>query len=92
MREFIAANTAWLTVFQLPTYAPDLNPQEGIWIAGQARPRQPCGSRPGPDHQGREAQAQADPVPPGLRRQLPCGHRPHHGRLTGAALQNRQSP
>jgi transposase len=31
MRKFIDANTAWLTVFQLPTYAPDLNPQEGIW-------------------------------------------------------------
>ncbi|MER5201501.1 transposase [Streptomyces sp. NPDC002884] len=30
MRRFIAANAAWLTVFQLP-YAPDLNPQEGIW-------------------------------------------------------------
>nr|WP_308307422.1 transposase [Streptomyces sp. ISL-10] len=25
------ANGDWLTVFQLPTYAPDLNPQEGIW-------------------------------------------------------------
>ncbi|MEU9245909.1 IS630 family transposase [Streptomyces sp. NPDC048385] len=31
MREFIAANAHWLTVFQLPAYAPDLNPQEGIW-------------------------------------------------------------
>ncbi|MEU7112910.1 transposase [Streptomyces sp. NPDC046182] len=31
IREFIAANAAWLTAFQLPTYAPDLNPQEGIW-------------------------------------------------------------
>ena len=31
MREFIAANAEWLTVFQLPTYAPDLNPTEGIW-------------------------------------------------------------
>ncbi|MFD7731911.1 transposase [Kitasatospora phosalacinea] len=31
MREFIAANADWLTVFQLPTYAPDLNPTEGIW-------------------------------------------------------------
>jgi transposase len=31
MQEFIAANQHWLTVFQLPTYAPDLNPQEGIW-------------------------------------------------------------
>ncbi|MBB4981470.1 transposase [Streptomyces sp. SFB5A] len=31
MRESIDRNAAWLTVFQLPTYAPDLNPQEGIW-------------------------------------------------------------
>jgi transposase len=31
MKEFIAANEDWLTVYQLPTYAPDLNPQEGIW-------------------------------------------------------------
>ncbi len=31
LREFFEANTDWLTVFQLPTYAPDLNPQEGIW-------------------------------------------------------------
>jgi transposase len=30
MRELIAANAEWLTVFRLPTYAPDLNPQEGI--------------------------------------------------------------
>ncbi|MEU7005416.1 transposase [Streptomyces sp. NPDC046332] len=30
-REFIEANAEWLTVFQLPTYAQDLNPQEGIW-------------------------------------------------------------
>ncbi|WP_315986740.1 transposase [Streptomyces sp. STR69] len=31
MREFIEANAEWLTVFQPPVYAPDLNPQEGIW-------------------------------------------------------------
>lgn len=31
MREFIAANADRLTVFQLPTYAPDLNPTEGVW-------------------------------------------------------------
>jgi transposase len=31
LREFIAANAEWLTVVQLPTYAPDLNPTEGIW-------------------------------------------------------------
>ncbi|MFF3313849.1 transposase [Streptomyces sp. NPDC002952] len=29
LREFIDANAEWLTVVQLPTYAPDLNPTEG---------------------------------------------------------------
>lgn len=31
MREFIAASAEWLTVFQLPTYAPNLNSTEGVW-------------------------------------------------------------
>jgi transposase len=31
MRAFAAENASWLTVFQLPAYAPDLNPAEGIW-------------------------------------------------------------
>ncbi|MCX4690261.1 transposase [Kitasatospora purpeofusca] len=31
MKDFVAANEDWLTVFQLPSYAPDLNPQEGVW-------------------------------------------------------------
>ncbi|SCE38220.1 DDE superfamily endonuclease [Streptomyces sp. DvalAA-14] len=31
MRAFIETNGEWLTVFHLPTYAPGLNPQEGIW-------------------------------------------------------------
>ncbi|WP_455567403.1 IS630 family transposase [Streptomyces anandii] len=31
MRAFIETNAEWLTVFHLPTYALDLNPQEGIW-------------------------------------------------------------
>ncbi|GKQ37611.1 hypothetical protein ALMP_41480 [Streptomyces sp. A012304] len=30
MRRYIAERD-WLTVFQLPPYAPDLNPVEGIW-------------------------------------------------------------
>lgn len=29
--DFIHANAEWLTVVQLPTYAPDLNPTEGVW-------------------------------------------------------------
>ncbi|MEU9255950.1 transposase [Streptomyces sp. NPDC048270] len=31
MRAFIEANADWLTVFQSPSYAPALNPQEGMW-------------------------------------------------------------
>nr|WSX54155.1 transposase [Streptomyces sp. NBC_00974] len=31
MRAFIEANADWLTVFQFPSYSPDLNPQEGFW-------------------------------------------------------------
>lgn len=31
MRRFIADNADWLRVVQLPAYAPDLNPAEGIW-------------------------------------------------------------
>ncbi|MFD7079980.1 transposase [Streptomyces sp. NPDC059918] len=31
MRAFIEANEDWLTVFQLPSCAPDLNPQAGVW-------------------------------------------------------------
>jgi DDE superfamily endonuclease len=31
MRAFTAAHGDWLTVVQLPAYAPDLNPVEGVW-------------------------------------------------------------
>ncbi|MFF2780589.1 transposase [Streptomyces sp. NPDC058052] len=31
LKTFFEANSHWLIVFQLPTYAPDLNPQEGVW-------------------------------------------------------------
>jgi transposase len=30
MREFVDAHD-WLTVVQLPAYAPELNPTEGVW-------------------------------------------------------------
>ena len=31
MRTFTGAHPDWLTVVQLPAYAPDLNPVEGAW-------------------------------------------------------------
>jgi DDE superfamily endonuclease len=31
LADFAAENKAWLRVYRLPAYAPDLNPAEGIW-------------------------------------------------------------
>lgn len=31
LTDFIAQNESWLRVFSLPSYAPDLNPAEGVW-------------------------------------------------------------
>ncbi|MFB9881842.1 transposase [Planobispora siamensis] len=31
LADFAAANSSWLRVVQLPTYAPELNPAEGVW-------------------------------------------------------------
>ena len=31
MHEFIGEHRDWLTVVQLPAFAPDLNPVEGLW-------------------------------------------------------------
>ncbi|WP_271215846.1 transposase [Streptosporangium carneum] len=40
MRTAIEARP-WLTVFQLPVYAPELNPAEGVWSVLKPRPGQP---------------------------------------------------
>ncbi|MFF8840298.1 transposase [Streptomyces sp. NPDC015130] len=73
MREFIDAYAEWLTVFRLPTYAPDLNPTEGVWSVVK---RDICRGRPRSDHPGREAPAQTDPVPAARGRRLPRRHGP----------------
>lgn len=31
MRKFITAHPDWLTIVQMPAYAPELNPTEGVW-------------------------------------------------------------
>jgi transposase len=31
MRGFIRAHGDWLSVYRLPSYAPELNPAEGVW-------------------------------------------------------------
>ncbi|WTU53138.1 transposase [Streptomyces sp. NBC_00057] len=49
LREFIAANADWLTMFQLLTQAPDLNAQDGLcpWSSATATSPPPtwAGSR-----------------------------------------------
>ncbi|MFF0096097.1 hypothetical protein ACFYSF_40125 [Streptomyces canus] len=47
MKKFIDANAEWLTVFQLPAYAPDLNPTESRSSATWATwpPRTSVGSQ-----------------------------------------------
>jgi hypothetical protein len=79
MKEFIEANAEWLTVFQLPTYAPDLNPQEGIWSLVE----RDIGNLAAADL---SEITQAHPVPPGIDRRLSRGHWADHRRLTDITL------
>ncbi|MET9623001.1 transposase [Streptomyces sp. NPDC006464] len=81
LRDFIDANAEWLTVVQLPTYAPDLNPTEGV-VPGQARHRQPRRRQPQPNNPRGQTSAQAAPVPAGRDRRLSCRHRLGPGHLT----------
>ena len=54
MRAFTAGHPDWLTVIQVPAYAPDLNPVEGAWsamkrrTAGATSPPAPQTSSPPP--------------------------------------------
>lgn len=79
MSELIAARD-WLTIFQLPPYAHELNPVELVWshlkrslasLPGQAQPR--------PADRAGQDPAQADAVPARAPRRVPGQHqaRPH---------------
>ena len=65
LRAFFEANTAWLSVFQLPTYASGPQPAGGRLVTGHTRHRQPRRRRPQPDHPRGETQAQDAAVPAG---------------------------
>ena len=62
MRELIAARL-WLTVYQLPPYAPELNPVEGVW-SHLKRSLANLTTQPRPAHRLGEDAAEADAVPP----------------------------
>ncbi|WP_443048099.1 transposase [Streptomyces sp. H39-S7] len=75
MRRYVAGRD-WLTVFQLPPYAPDLNPVEGIWSVLR---RTTTANRAFADPDNlitavRRGLAPA-PVPPRRPRRLPHRHR-----------------
>jgi hypothetical protein len=70
MRELIAARD-WLTVFQLPAYAPELNPVETGLVKPQAAAGQPGQAGHHPADRAGEDPAQADAVQTRTPRRLP---------------------
>nr|WP_239003515.1 transposase [Nocardia panacis] len=77
MRKFVAAHD-WLRIYQLPTYAPDLNPVEGIWSLLR-RGRLANRILTDPDHLARIVRDDLHRLKyhPPPRRRLPHRHRPH---------------
>ena len=71
MRTFTSAHPDWLTVVQLPAYAPDLNPVEGAW-ANMKNSLGNLGGCSTPDQLAAHHQepAQAHPVPARADRRL----------------------
>lgn len=75
MRRYIA-DSDWLTVHQLPPYAPDLNPVEGHLVRPATHHHsQPCLRRPRRADHRRPARPPPAPVPPRHPRRLPHRHR-----------------
>ncbi|MFD5721531.1 transposase [Streptomyces sp. NPDC127036] len=68
------ANAKWLTVVQLPTYAPDLNPTEGVWSLVKRDIGNLAAASLGQVTRG-QASAQEAPVPARRDRRLSCRHR-----------------
>jgi DDE superfamily endonuclease len=62
MREFTSAHPDWLTVVQLPAYAPELNPRRRRLEQHEERPGQPCRLHPGPARRNRPEPVQENPA------------------------------
>jgi hypothetical protein len=88
MRRYIAERD-WLTVHQLPPYAPDLNPVEGIWsvLRRTATVNRAFADPPRPDHR-RSPRPAPTPVPPRRPRRLPHRNRTRaHPTMTTSRIQ-----
>ena len=87
LADFAEENKAWLRIYRLPAYTPDLNPVEGIWsltqaVHGQLRRRR--SEQPSPP---RQAQAEEDPVPAPPDQRLPGRYRPQNRTLVNACYE-----
>ena len=78
MNELIAARD-WLTVFQLPPYAHELNPVEAGLVAPEKITGQPRQAQPRPADRAGQDPAETDAVPARAPRRVPRQHqaRPH---------------
>ncbi|MEU2145519.1 MULTISPECIES: transposase [Streptomyces albovinaceus subgroup] len=90
MRQFIADHADWLTVFQLPSHSPDVNPQEGIWSLVKRDIGNLAAADLGQITRAVKRRLKQIQYRPGPGRRLPGRHRPDHGRLTG--ITNSSSP
>jgi hypothetical protein len=75
MTDLVAARD-WLTIYQLPPYAHELNPVEPVWSHLKRFPGQPRQAQHQPADRPGQDTAQADAVPPRTPRRLPRRHRP----------------
>jgi DDE superfamily endonuclease len=75
LADFADHNKEWLRIYQMPSYAPELNPAEHL-VAAQAGHRQLRRRRPGRPGPHRQAQAEEDPVPAPPDQRLPRRDRP----------------
>ncbi|MFE9614193.1 transposase [Streptomyces sp. NPDC006012] len=78
--DFAEENKAWLRVFQMPSYAPELNPAEGVWSLLKQSIANFVAADLRKPHPHRQAQAQEDPVPSPSDRRLPRRDQADHGR------------
>jgi DDE superfamily endonuclease len=76
MRKLIAAQASWLTVIQLPAYAPDLNPV-GRLVQHEERPGQPRCPHPRPARRGSTEPPPAHPAPARPHHRAPRPDGPH---------------
>ncbi|WP_455569876.1 transposase [Streptomyces rishiriensis] len=76
LRDYAAAQ-GWLTIIQLPSHSPDLNPVEGVWSLFTARlDGQHRMHRPRPPHPHPPSRPCLHPAPPATHRRLPHRNRP----------------